>query len=510
MRRLLAVLFALALLLAVPSVAPVAAVPDARLTISGLTVAPETPVVGEPVTVTATVRDSAGSPSPVELTSVRLVDGDRTLTEATNPGSLSAGDTLTVDLTHKFASAGQRSLTVVATGTNESGGTVEVRRPVTVVVERAPPQLEFDVARAVATAENPVQVQVSNPNTAQYRNLTVRLDAPGAVDARTTIPTLAGGATVTRNLSFAPPRAGDTPVRVVVEYTTDTGVPRSTRYSETVAVDPVRADVGVAVRPAPTQTAADVGAGGIQGLLGGGGTLQQGGEEAGGDAPDAVVVEVTNFGNAPLRDAVVVPAAGDRDLPRVYVGRLVPGESATVEVSLAAVRSPANVTARVEYATGDRTGRAVGAYDYRPPEGAIRVTGVDLALDGETLTLSGNAGNVGDGEVTGVVVAVGETAYVQPAYPQRDYFVGTVEGSEFAPFELTAAVDAANATTVPIEVTYRVDGTDRTETFELPFDPSLTDSTDGANRDGLAVGVGVGLGVALLVAGVVLLVGRYR
>jgi hypothetical protein len=505
MRRLLAVVLALALV--VPSAA---AVPDARLTVSGLTVAPETPVVGEPVTVTATVRDSAGSPSPVDVTSVRLVAGDRTLTEATNPGSLSAGDTLTVDLTHTFASTGQKQLAVVATGTNESGGTVEVRRPVTVVVERAPPQLEFDVDRAVATAETPVQVQVSNPNEAQYRNLTVTLDAPGATDARTTIPALAGGATVTRNLSFTPPRAGDATVRVSVAYTTDTGVPRSTTYAASVTVDPLREDVGVAVRPAPQQAATDVATGGIQGLLGGGSTLQQGGGEESDGAPDAVVVEVTNFGNAPLRDAVVVPTAGDRDLPRAYVGRLAPGDSATVEVSLAAVRSAANVTARVEYATGDRTGNAVGAYDYRPPEGAIRVTGVDLALEDGRLRLSGNAGNVGDGAVTGVVVAVGANEHVQPAYPQRDYFVGTVEGSEFAPFELTAAVDAANATTVPIEVSYRVDGEDRTETLELPFDRSLTESTDDGNRDGLALGVAAGLGVALLVAGAVVVVGRYR
>ncbi|WP_255198581.1 CARDB domain-containing protein [Halorarius litoreus] len=504
MRRLLAVVLVCALL--VPSAA---AVPDARLAVTDVTVAPETPVVGEPVTVTATVRESAGSPSPVELSAVRLVSGETTLAAATNPGSLSPGETLSLDLTHAFASAGTKDLAVVAVGEDADGERVEVRRPLTVVVEQAAPQLEVTVDRAVARTENRVQVQLSNPNTAQYRNLTVRLDAPGAVEDRRTVPVVAGGATVVRNLSFAPQRAGDVQVRVVTSYATDTGVPRQTSYVETVTVDPLREDVGVAVRPAapPAQAAAG---GTLQGLLGGGGTLQQRGQQSDGEgAPDAVTVEVTNFGNAPLREAVVHPSAGDRALPRAFVGRLAPGESATVEVDLAAVRSPANVTARVEYATGDRTGSAVGAFDYQPPVGAVRLTGVSLTRDGDTLRIAGNAGNVGDGEVTGLVVAVGESEFVAPAYPQRDYFIGTVEGSEFAPFELTADADVANATTVPVEVTYRSDGVERTETVELPMDRSLAEGEDG-NRNGLALGVVAVLGVALLAGGIAVVVGRYR
>ncbi|WP_255151317.1 AMP-binding protein [Halorarius halobius] len=225
---------------------------------------------------------------------------------------------------------------------------------------------------------------------------------------------------------------------------------------------------------------------------------------------DAVAVEVTNFGNAPVREAVVVPAADDRRLPRQYVGTLEPGESATVEVNLDSVRSPANVTARVDYQTGSETGSAVGAYDYRPPEGAIRLTGVSLSLDGETLTLSGNAGNVGTGEVTGVVVAVGESEHVRPAYPQRTYFIGTVAGSEFAPFELTADIDAANASTVPVEVTYRSDGIERTTTVELPFErDAVADDAEGATTN-TAVVVGFGVGLALLVVGIAVITRRYR
>lgn len=505
MRRLLAVLLALSL------VAPTAAaIPDARLTVSQLTVAPETPTVGEPVTVTATVRDSVGSPSPVELTSVRLVDGDETLAEATNPGSLSGGDTLTVDLTTTFDEAGAKSLAVVAVGEDSDGETVRVRRPVTVVAERAPPQISFDSVEPVATAENDVAVQLSNPNTDAYRNLTVTLDAPGAATQRRTVPVLAGGETAELNFSFVPSEAGDATVAVDVAYTGETGVQRTTRYAEQLTVEPLDEDVGVSVRPTSQGQPQGTDAGNIEGLLRQQDTLRQQGTD-GDTAPDAVTVEVTNFGNAPLRDAVVRPTAGERRLPRRYVGSLAPGDSTTVEVSLDAVRSPANVTATVDYRTGNRTGSSVGAYDYRPPEGAVRLTGVNLTLDGDRLRLDGNAGNVGDGAVTGVVVAVGDSEHVEPAYPQRDYFVGTIEGSEFTPFELTAVVDVANATSVPVVVTYRVDGVERNRTVELPVDRSrLTPADDGSDRGPLAVGVGIGIGAAAVVGGLAAIARRYR
>jgi len=102
------------------------------------------------------------------------------------------------------------------------------------------------------------------------------------------------------------------------------------------------------------------------------------------------------------------------------------------------------------------------------------VTDVELEFtDDGRLLVTGNAGNVGDGEVGGVVVTMDSNEHVSPAYPQRDYFVGTVEANEFAPFELTADVDAANASEIPVRVTYRTGGERVTENVTLPYDPSL-------------------------------------
>lgn len=498
MRRILAALFVL--LLVAPSAA---AVPDARLAVSGLTVAPDSPVVGEPVTVTATVRNSAGSTSPAELDEIRLVnrDGDTVLATAENPGSLSPGDTLTVDLTRTFRVAGEKDLAVVAVGTDDDGEAVTVRRPVSIRVESAAPLVEFERTDPVAGAETTLPVTVSNPNTEQYRDIVVTLDGPNATIERRTVPSLPGGASTTLNFSYVPP-AGDVTVGVDVAYVTNTGAERTTRYEESVGVASLREDVGVAVEPIDDETAADPTGGALQGVLGGGGagggTLQSQGEEAASGPPDLLAIEVTNFGNAPLTDAVVVPRADGEPLAREAVGTIPPGESTTVEVSLASLDTPATVTATVEYATGGRTGSAAESYEYRPPTGALQLTGVDLTLEDGTLTITGNAGNVGDGEVTGVVVSVGEREGVRPAYPSRDYFVGTIEASEFAPFELTAAVDAENASAVPIEVTYRVAGEERTQTEMLPVDgvePDESDEGSSGATPGVAVALVIGLAV---------------
>ena len=516
MRRLLAVL--LVVLVTVPLVASglAAAVPDARLAVSGLTTVPDTPAVDEPVTVSPTIRNSAGSNSAVELTEVRLVnrDGDVTIATAAGPGSLSPGDTLSVDLTHTFNTAGMKQLAIVAVGEDTDGETVTVRRPLTVVVEQADPLVELERTTPVAGSENRVSVTVANPNTEAYRDLVVRFDAPGAGIDRRTVAALPGGASTTVNFTYTPTETGPVRVAAAVSYVTSTGAERTTEYGEQVRVASLRDDVGVAVEPVEQADAGAVDAGGLGGLLGGagptGGTLaQQGSDEASGP-PEALAVEVTNFGNAPVKGAVVVPTADGEPLPRVQVGDLAPGESRTVEVSLSSLAGPATVTATVEYATGGQSSMATGSYAFTPPTGDLTVTGVDMTLEDGRLTLTGNAGNVGDGEVTGVVVSLASAEGVRPAYPNRDYFVGTVAGSEFAPFELTAEIDVENATAVPVEVTYRVAGEQRTETVRLPLEgvtPESEGSALGTNSVALASGLVVG--VALL-AGAGVLVARRR
>jgi hypothetical protein len=648
MRRLLPVL--MVLLLLVPTGA-VAAVPDARLTISGLTVTPDGPVTGEPVTVTATVQNSGGSAEPVEVDRVvlRRADGGERLATASEPGALSQGGSLTVDLVTAFEEAGRVDLEVVAVGTDANGNETRAVRPLTVVVERAPPTMDVVVADPVVGVESDVAVTVSNPSATERRNLELTLSGPDGERTRTTVPALAAGASTTVNLSIRPNEAGPREATLSLAYTTSTGdrartsqsltyevtpfredlgvsvsrtppddggdgdgaglggavagggnggggdgTPDDTGPAESVTVEvtnfgnieasgvvvrPVlrsdtaadralprealgslapgesasvevdlggrpigvaqtlnvtlvytaasgsnrvvpgatydlttlRQDVGVAIRRAPEQMQQQQGAGQLGALLGaagggatGGGSLQS--QESDDGPREAAEVEVTNFGNVPVSEVVVRPVAGGTELPRRSVGSLAPGESDTVTVDLSELDG-ATLTATVEYRYGaGAVGTVTGTYDYAPASGEVRLTDVNLEFtDDGRLLVTGNTGNVGDAEVTAVVVAVGENEHVSPAYPQRDYFVGSVESSEFAPFELTADVDAQNASEIPVLVTYRTGGEERTETLTLPYDPELApdDRQRGISLGGVTSGSGVFLAVLL---GVVLLV----
>jgi hypothetical protein len=95
--------------------------------------------------------------------------------------------------------------------------------------------------------------------------------------------------------------------------------------------------------------------------------------------------------------------------------------------------------------------------------GEITLTGVDAVARGGTLELSATASNVGTTDVEGVVVSIGNRSDVGSA----DYFVGSVEGSDFSSFTLTAPV-TGNVSSVPVEVRYLVDGVERTDTTSVP------------------------------------------
>jgi hypothetical protein len=523
---------------AAPALGTAAAVPDARLQFSNVAVAPDAPTTGEPVTVSATVQLSAGSAATAEIERVLLRNDSTTLARAVGPGSLSQGDSLTVDLVTAFPTRGQKDLTLVAVANSSTANeTVRIERPVTLVVRDSPPGMDVTVPDPVAGVESRVAVELSNPNANAVSDLEVTIEGDRGVRKRATVPTLAAGATASVNLSMRP-TAGEQTLVVATAYTTSTGERDVTRRRVTVDAPPLREDVGVAVTrvPPPEEGGgnANVAAllGGAAGLGGGGGGGALQNEGDGEDTSERVQVAVTNFGNAPLENVVVRPRAGDRRLPRQYVGRLAPGETGSVEVDLSTVEGSATVVAVANYTvagTGPagsrdadvrdadaraRQGRARGSYEFRRPAGDIRVTDVSLSFDDDgTLRISGNAGNIGTAPVDGVVVQMGSNEFVEPAYPGRTYFVGTVDGSEFAPFELTADVDAANATGLPVRVTYVVDGEEQTRTTTLPFDEDIEPpdrKRGGLLSLGTATLTGLGAAAALLVVGVPLVYLRRR
>jgi hypothetical protein len=522
--RLLALVVAVSLLVPVGAVG---GVPAVRLTVSDAVVAPATPVVGEQVTVTVTVANSVGSESAVSVDQLRLTDGDREVARATRVGALSPGDAVTVPLAASFAEAGPRVLTLSVVGTDANDRTVRVDRPVPVVVESAPPLVELAVAEAAVESESRLAVSLSNPTTAPMRNLVVAVNESlgQAVESRRTLPTLAAGETATLNLSVVPDEPGVRTASVDVTYTTASGVARTTTFARSVAVDPFVDDVGLAVVPVRPDEAADDATGGLGGLLGGlggvagvggGGAVTTGGDGAADDPlPTRYEVTATNFGTVPVDSLVLAPTTENETLPRVRLPEsLAPGESATATLDLSAVRAPATVTLDATYRAGVRAGETNATFRHTPAVADVRLTDLDVLRDGDAegrVTVSGNVANLGDADLTGVVVAGVSTDDVRPVYPHRDYFVGSLGGSDFAPFELTAAVNES-AAAVPVRVTYRVDGerVERTVRVPLSDDDAEANGPLAASFGGESVGDGAvgavagGTGGALfaLVAGV--------
>ncbi|MBX0321690.1 hypothetical protein EGH21_01470 [Halomicroarcula sp. F13] len=520
--RLRLLVVALAVLVAVGpltvAVGPAAGA-DARLTLTDTTVTPATPTAGAPITAETTVRLSGGSNTSLALDSVRVVRSpdigeDVVLGNATALGRLSPGETLTVPVTFTVDRPRSYDLRLVAVGTDEAGDTVRATRPLTVGVERGQPQVELRTDGLVARADTPVTAVVSNPTTAALRDVEVRVTDPATGErTRRVIPTIAAGASQTVNLSVRAPAPGERPLEVTTTFTTPNGVRSASTFSKTVTVAPLSTDVGVRAQRAQGDDTQQV-PGGLTGILGGGGgggalQPQSGSDDA--TSESRVDVTVTNFGNAAVERVVLTGETPD-GTALSSVGRyalteeLAPGESTTVTVDLSGVRTADGVRFVAHYdAPTGRTESAV-AYDYAAERGAATVTGLDVTVaeDGR-VSVDGNLANVGDGEVTSAVVAVQPTRYVDPAYPQRNYFVGSVASSEFAPFELTAQADTENATALTVRVDYTVDGERVSETTEVPLP-----ADDGTNRGSgqQSIGIALALTVGLVVTVAVTLFAR--
>ncbi|MFC6794934.1 hypothetical protein ACFQFH_12130 [Halobaculum halobium] len=179
----------------------------------------------------------------------------------------------------------------------------------------------------------------------------------------------------------------------------------------------------------------------------------------------------------------------------------------TVDLSTVETAGDIDFVARYDLA-GERREAAAG-YDFRPNRGAVELTGLNVSVaDDGRVTIGGNLGNVGNGEVSGVVVGVAGSDLAAPAYPQRSYFVGTVGASEFAPFSVTGRVDAANATTVPVRVAYTAGDERVTEVIEVPLPAEepparglsgVFGTLDLAGGFLLALGFAIPLAIGLLV-----------
>jgi hypothetical protein len=97
--------------------------------------------------------------------------------------------------------------------------------------------------------------------------------------------------------------------------------------------------------------------------------------------------------------------------------------------------------------------------------GELVLTDLQATQRGTAVEISATAGNVGSSTVEGVVVSVANESRVE----RSKYFVGSVEESDFSSFTLTSSV-AGNVSSVPLRVTYSVDGVRRSFTTTVRVD----------------------------------------
>jgi len=467
--RRIAVAVALASLL-VASASPALAAGDTYVSISDATVTPSAPAPGDTFTVSTTVRNLQSSANGFTLRYVRIVEDGRVRAYVSDLGSLGPGSELTVPLTASFSRPGTHELRVEAGGTTDDGHSKTVTYPVVVHVNDRAASVELDGSDVVADATSPLNVTVTNGLDSPMRNVRVDLDGVPAAESRRVLPTVAAGEQATATFDVRAERAGETNVTATVRYSSD-GVAGSATREATVAVAERRDDVSLATR----RTAAG----------------------------SALAVTVTNLGNAALRDVAVT---GESDAATVTgaTTSLVPaGEARTVVLNASDVDGQASVRVSAAYdygpGTDRRTAETTSTVAANP--GRVRLTGVSMERENGKLHVSGSASNVGLESVNSAVVSVRRGAGVEPAYPGREYFVGTIPASDFVGFDVYAAV-GANATAVPLEVSYLADGVQKSETVTVPIEgasPSQPADTGGSSGGGWLVPALVGL---VVVAGV--------
>jgi hypothetical protein len=466
---------ALAALLAVSTLSTAGLVGGASATayITDVQVSPEQPVPGERFTLTTNVTVAQQSQSDLSITDVyvRKRGSTNDVARVESLGTLPPGSDISVPLTASFDSPGTRELRVTVVGRSD-GEIVRLQYPVVVTVRQGGPQVGIEVGDAVVGTETGVRVTAVNGEDAPVRNVRLALTGSDVAvrNATRVLPTLAPGESRTFNFT-ATPTAQRAELQARLQYTSESGTTRVVRDNATVQADPlvdeVRLDASV----------------------------------DGSGASPPVVVDVSNLGNAPLEDVVVEATRDGATVARRPLADLPTDTTRTVSLNLSGVTA-GDLDVSVAYETGGVTGETTTTLDYTANPGSVELTGVDFERQEDRVHIMGSASNVGLSQVDSVVVRVVPTEGVTPARPNREYFVGSIPSSDFVSFDLYAEVQDGTET-IPIEVTYIVDGRRVTTTTQVDVSdlPASSPDQSGSGLPTTPLLVG-GVVAALVLVGV--------
>ena len=473
-------LVVLAVLVAVvPPATGTAPAADSGIAITNVTVSTERPVPGQLTEIRTTVRNAGNRSGAVEITAVyvrpRGEPDDRA--RARNIGTVTAGQRLTVPLSLTFEDPGVKDLRVYVVARTSDGEFVRRQYPLTVVVGGEGPGLNVDAEDPSLGGETAVSINVTNGAAERIRDVRLLVDGTNVSveNPKRIAAVLESGSE--RSFAYTATFAGaPSTVNATLRYTTAEGQTRT--VSERTRIGAERfADADE--RPQVELSVPDAVPG----------------------ATRPVNVTVANGLDRDVRQLRVVASSPEAtfDVSERVRARLAAGEDVTLRFP-ASVEAAGTYPVDVTLAYTDEGVRRRATRTFRASFGApanpaeVVLTGTEAVASGGSLEVSATAGNVGSTGAEAVVVSVGDTSAVAPA----DYFVGSVDASDFASFTVRTSL-VGNVSSVPLEVRYVVDGIERSYTTEVPVERRVTERPDDGG--GLPVVPAVGaVGLLALVA----------
>jgi hypothetical protein len=438
------------------------------------------PAPGEPFRINVNLSN-VGDES-VEVTDVYIRKhsggGIEEYSRAEDLGTISKGGDRSVPISVTLDEAGWQRLNVHAVVQDPSGSYTDVSYPVYVDVEPSDETtVSFTNLDPVAGDESPVEVTLSNGDSGAISN--VKLSVGGEVvveDADRVYPSLAATSQTTDTYNVTFPDAGERTLNATVQYRTSDGVTRTDTFETATDVEP--ADIDTELTATVTE------------------------------ANDSSVIQATlsEYGNVALTDVQLQAIVDGEVVKRTSVPD-VPGSS-TETFTLDSSDIPAGeLTLVATYTAANDDHTSETTFDFTPSQQSnIELTGIDAVRTGSTVTVSGEAANLGSLDASSVLVTVADTDAIAPASPNGEYFVGGVESSEFATFELTADADQS-IDSIPVEIRYSTDGEQFVQTARV--DISTTESV--SQEDGAAASSGSGgsnnSGIPFIGLGIVLVLG---
>ncbi|GAB7011855.1 hypothetical protein JCM18549_01260 [Halolamina salina] len=480
-RRSLAVA-AMVVLSIVAGVAVPAAAANTDVAIESVDLSVDQPAPGETFTLTTTIANLESSAGPVEVTDlyVREAGSGEDLARIEDVGSIARGDTRSIPLTMSIEEPGEKKLIVNAVVRDGDGDFESVSYPLYVDVQEPDEAvLSFAGLDSVAGEETAIDVSVSNGDDGALSN--VRLELTGDADVENperVSASIAPGTQTTHTFATTFDEPGDRTLSATLTYKTDEGVTRTVTRNVTADVEPATLD--------PQLTAT--------------GTTANG--------SSVVRATLSEFGNVELRDVQLRAVVDGETVTRTRLADVPAGGSRVATLDGSAIPA-GEVTIVAEYTAAGETATSETTISYAPaPSTGVTVTGVDASRSGGVVTISGDAANVGSLDASSVVMRVVASEGVTPVNPNKEYFVGAVDSSEFATFQLTANV-SASVTAVPVRIEYTVDGERLSRVVELDVSDAAPSSggQGGSGGSGLSLLLGalvvllaVALGVALTIA----------